>query len=63
MGSRSLPRRRWMGTWGRVLVGTGLTTPREHTLEIGNWLVPIPEDRGQQLRRLAFGQPCSGCHA
>src|SRR4029453_14351316 len=57
MGRGSLPRRRGMVTWGCVLVVTGLTTPREHTLETGDWLVPIPEYRGQQLRRLAFGQP------
>jgi hypothetical protein len=27
-------------------------------LQANGWLVPIPEHRGQQLRRLAFGQPC-----
>ena len=63
MGSRSVPRRRWMVTWGGVLVGTGRTTPREHALETGDGLVPIPEDRGQQLRRLAFGQPRPGRNA
>ena len=52
-----------MVTWGCVLVVTGRTTPREHTLETGDGLVPIPEDRGQQLRRLAFGQPRAGCNA
>jgi hypothetical protein len=61
MGSRSWHRLRWMVTWGCVLVVTCLTTPRGHALETGDGLVPIPEDRGQQLRRLAFGQPCSGC--
>jgi hypothetical protein len=60
MGSRSLPRRRWMVTWGGGLVVTGRTTPRERALETGDGLVPIPEDRGQQLRRLAFGQPRAG---
>src|SRR5215468_2549733 len=35
MGSRSVPRRRWMVTWGCGLVVTGHTTPREHTLEAG----------------------------
>lgn len=62
MGSRSWHRRRWMVTWGCELVGTGLTTPRAHALETGDGLVPIPEDRGQQLRRLAFRQPCAGGH-
>jgi len=57
MGSGSVPRRRWMVTWGGGLVVTGRTTPRERALETGDGLVPISEDRGQQLRRLAFGQP------
>jgi hypothetical protein len=57
MGGRSLPRLRWMITWGRVLVVTCLTTPLRHAPYTGDWLVPIPQDRGQQLRRLAFGQP------
>src|SRR5437764_8036283 len=28
-----------------------------------DWLVPIPEHRGEQFRRLAFGQPRLGRHA
>ena len=63
MDSRSVPRRHWMVTWGCVLVVTGRITPREHTLETGDGLVPIPEDRGQQLCRLAFGQPRAGRNA
>ena len=46
MGSRSLHRLRWMVPWGRVLAVTCLTTPRQNALETGDWLVPIPEDRG-----------------
>ena len=26
-------------------------------------LPPVPQNRGQQLRRLAFGQPRAGCYA
>jgi len=63
MGSRSLHRLRGMVTWRCLVVVTCITTPREHALETGDWLVPIPEDRGQQLRRLAFGQPRAGCDA
>ena len=63
MDSRSVPRRHWMVTWGCVLVVTGRITPRQHTLETGDGLVPIPEDRGQQLCRLAFGQPRLGRNA
>jgi len=62
MGSRSWHRLRWMVTWGRVLVVTCLTTPRERAPETGDGLVPIPEHCGQQLRRLTFGQSCLGCN-
>src|SRR6516164_5124187 len=44
----------------RLRVVTCMTSPLRHAPETGDWLVPIPQDRGQQLRRLAFGQPHAG---
>ena len=34
-----------------------------HARSTGDWLVPVPEHRGQQLRRLTFRQSRLGCHA
>ena len=53
----------WMATWGRLLVMTCITTPPPARAEDRRLVSPNPEDRGQQLRRLAFGQPRSGHNA